>query len=82
MSKLKSAIIGFGSIAQTHVEALKEGNVSKVVAVCDINPDKLESVKEACPGAKAYTTMQSFWMTVWRTLFTYVLLTIFTCPLL
>jgi UDP-N-acetyl-2-amino-2-deoxyglucuronate dehydrogenase len=55
MSKLKSAIIGFGSIAQTHVEALKEGNVSKVVAVCDINPDKLESVKEACPGAKAYT---------------------------
>ena len=34
---------------------MKEGNVSKVVAVCDINPDKLESVKEACPGAKAYT---------------------------
>ena len=41
MKVLKSAIIGLGNIAQSHIQAVKGGECGEVVTVCDIVPEKI-----------------------------------------
>ena len=55
MSKLRSAIIGFGSVSQTHVAAIKDGNISNITAVCDISSERLAVAESALPEVKRYT---------------------------
>lgn len=51
---LNTGIIGLGSISKVHLAALKELDKARIVAVCDINEEKLNAVAKDT-GAKAYT---------------------------
>lgn len=55
MSKTRTAIIGFGAIAQTHVAAIREGSASEITAICDNNPEKLDAAQKAIPGVNLYS---------------------------
>ena len=48
MEKVRFGIVGFGNMGSSHVKNLFEGKVANAVvtAVCDINPEKLNAVKE------------------------------------
>lgn len=49
------AIVGMGHIANKHMEAIKKAEGANLFAVCDTNPDRLESV----PGhVKKYTDLK------------------------
>ena len=48
------AVIGYGFIGRRHVQTLKDFEESDCVAVCDINPKRLEEVKEAYPEMEVY----------------------------
>ncbi len=50
---LNAGIIGLGSISRVHLDALKRLDKARIVAVCDIDTEKLEKAREAT-GAKAY----------------------------
>ena len=49
MSKYIYAVIGYGFIGRRHVDTLKKMEQSDCVAVCDINPKRLDEVKEKYP---------------------------------
>ena len=49
------AIIGCGKIANSHIQALKNMENVRIVAVCDINEEKSHSLAGKC-GANAYTS--------------------------
>ena len=48
MEKVRFGIVGFGNMGSAHTASLFDGKVKNAViaAVCDINPEKLEKVKE------------------------------------
>ena len=48
------AVIGYGFIGRRHVNTLKNFEDSDCVAVCDINPKRLEEVKEIYPDMEVY----------------------------
>ena len=52
-TKLNAGIIGLGSISRVHLAALKDMPQAHISAVCDIDPAKLASAKDAT-GADAY----------------------------
>ncbi len=52
--RFKSAIIGCGGISETHITALQAIDVSDIVSICDINPERLEKAGCMCPNAKRY----------------------------
>ena len=43
---LKIAIVGLGVISHTHISCIRLSNKAKLVAVCDINPQKCEPFKD------------------------------------
>ncbi|MCI5650275.1 MAG: Gfo/Idh/MocA family oxidoreductase [Fusicatenibacter sp.] len=51
----KYAVIGYGFIGRRHVNTLKSFEESDCVAVCDINPRRLEEVKALYPDMEVYT---------------------------
>ncbi len=53
MKKLKTAVIGCGSISCMHLDAAKELTQSELVAVCDIKPDRADTTAQKY-NAKAY----------------------------
>ena len=56
MSKLKFGIIGIGGICNgVHLPAYDKIDNVEIVALCDINPSKLDAVKDKYPSAKFYT---------------------------
>ncbi|MGM9537653.1 MAG: Gfo/Idh/MocA family protein [Candidatus Onthomonas sp.] len=52
----KYAVIGFGFIGRRHVATLKSFAESDCVAVCDINPKRLEEVKALYPDMAVYSS--------------------------
>lgn len=51
----KTAIIGCGAISKTHINAIHKNNIAKIVAICDIREDRLESNAALCPDARKFT---------------------------
>lgn len=43
---MRSVIIGLGAISATHISAIKNGNFTRLCAVCDLRQDRIESVLE------------------------------------
>ena len=54
-TSLKAGIIGCGCISQIHINAIKEGNLGKITALCDIREDRLVSAAELCPDAEKFS---------------------------
>ena len=53
---IKLGIVGAGKICQgPHMGAYEKIEEVEIVAICDIDPKKLESVSKRFPGAKLYT---------------------------
>lgn len=52
--KFRYAVIGYGFIGRRHVDTLKSMDVSDCTAVCDINPQRLQEVKNLYPDMKVY----------------------------
>ena len=48
MSKVKIALIGAGNIANAHLESYCKVPDAEIVAICDINPDRLAGAKHQC----------------------------------
>lgn len=58
MKKRRFAVIGYGFIGRRHVETLKSFEELDCVAVCDINPRRLEEVKELHPEMAVYASAE------------------------
>lgn len=56
MNELKVGIIGMGNMGSTHAKSIYEGNINrlKLVAVCDIDQNKLKLAKEQFPSVLTY----------------------------
>lgn len=52
---LKSVIIGCGAISVSHIRAIADLNMSEIVAVCDIVPEKARETAEKIGCSKYYT---------------------------
>lgn len=52
---LKTAIIGCGGISAVHIASIKEGELSKIVAVCDTNGERLLAASLKIPGVATYS---------------------------
>lgn len=50
-----SLIIGCGAISHTHINSINKNGLGKVIAVCDISPEKAESAKAEAGCEKCYT---------------------------
>ena len=50
MSKVKIGLIGAGNIANTHLEAYQNVPDAEIVAICDINPKRLEKTANRFSG--------------------------------
>ncbi len=50
MRKLKCAIIGCGAISDTHINSITENNLSEIIAVCDIKPERAERAAKTIGG--------------------------------
>ena len=59
---LRFGIIGVGNIGSAHAKALYEGRVHNAVlhAVCDIDPEKREWVRENFPGVRIFSDHETF----------------------
>ncbi len=57
MNKVRLGIIGVGNIGTTHVKSIVAGKVPDVTlaAICDIDPKKLEKIKEICGEVPFYS---------------------------
>ncbi len=58
------AVIGVGNIADTHLAAYNSNPDVRVVALCDINPDRLAYMGEKWKVAKLYTDMNEMFKDV------------------
>lgn len=56
-NKVKYGIIGIGNMGSAHMKYYRDGKIKEMelVAVCDINPKKLEVAKEICPDVKCFS---------------------------
>lgn len=56
MKELKLGIIGIGNMGYTHAKSIYEGKINrlKLVAVCDIDPKKLEKAKAELPNVLTF----------------------------
>ena len=59
MSKVKIALIGAGNIANTHLEAYTHVPDAEIVAICDINPARLEKTANRFGIARRYTNVDT-----------------------
>ena len=59
MSKVKIALIGAGNIANTHLEAYSKVPDAEIVAICDINPKRLEKTANRFGIERRYTDVES-----------------------
>ncbi len=60
MDKLKLGIIGYGNIGTAHSKNIMGGKTPHIdlVAVCDIDPDRLEVAKKNCPDVVLFDDAQ------------------------
>lgn len=63
MKKIRLGIIGMGNMGNGHLKNIVDGKCPKVTvtAVCDIDPQKLESAKSCCRPLSASTTGTPCW---------------------
>lgn len=54
MSKSRTAILGYGAIAATHVDAIRSGDYTEITAICDIRRDRLEAAQKDFPNANIF----------------------------
>ena len=56
MNELKVGIIGIGNMGYTHAKSIYEGKINrlKLIAVCDINSEKLNKAKEDFPSVLTF----------------------------
>ena len=55
MNKIRTAILGYGRSGSTmHAGAIEKNSDFELVAVCDIDPERLEQAKARFPGATLY----------------------------
>ena len=59
MSKVKIALIGAGNIANAHLEAYCKVPDAEIVAICDINPDRLAKTADRFGIERRYTDVDS-----------------------
>ncbi|NLO40216.1 MAG: Gfo/Idh/MocA family oxidoreductase [Ruminiclostridium sp.] len=61
MDKVRFGIVGFGNMGSGHMKYLSSGEVAgaSVEALCDINPEKLETAKQKYPSIKLFGDMES-----------------------
>ena len=52
---LQGALIGCGFVAQHHLRAWPQVTDARLVALCDLNPQRLEQAGAMVPGARLYT---------------------------
>jgi predicted dehydrogenase len=52
---LDGALIGCGFVSQYHLEAWSKIPEARLVALCDLDPERLERVAAKVPGARVYT---------------------------
>lgn len=55
--KYRYAVVGYGFIGRRHVATLKSLENVDCVAVCDINPQRLEEVRGIYPEIETYGTI-------------------------
>ncbi len=55
MKMLKSVIIGCGAISHTHISSINENNLGKILAVCDIDPERAKAARAEAGCEKYYT---------------------------
>ena len=62
MDELKLGIIGIGNMGYTHAKSIYEGKINrlKLVAVCDIDPKKLEKAKSEFPDVLTFNNADDF----------------------
>ena len=59
MSKVKIALIGAGNIANAHLESYCKVPDAEIVAICDINPDRLAKTADRFGIERRYTDVDS-----------------------
>ena len=59
MSKVKIALIGAGNIANAHLESYCKVPDAEIVAICDINPDRLAKTADRFGIERRYTDVES-----------------------
>ncbi|WP_066186909.1 Gfo/Idh/MocA family protein [Gracilibacillus timonensis] len=58
MSKIKIGVIGLGSISEMHIQSYQKSEEAELIAVCDINQERLEQKAEDLGVSYAYTDYQ------------------------
>ncbi len=55
LTEIRCAVIGYGGMGKHHVEMMGRTGVMRVVAVCDVNANRLEAAKAEIPNINTYT---------------------------
>ena len=55
MKKLRFATLSAKGIADAHIRGILENENTELVAVCDVDPERLAQEKEAHPWIRTYT---------------------------
>ena len=58
LTEIKCAIIGYGGMAKHHADMMAQTGVMKVVAVCDVEPQRLEVAKSHLPNINTYRDVE------------------------
>lgn len=59
MKKVRIAMVGAGNIARAHLDAYKKVKNAEVVAICDINPDRLAEAADSFGIANRYDSVEA-----------------------
>lgn len=54
ISDIRCALIGFGGMAEHHAREIERTEIMRVVAVCDVSPQRLEAAKEKLSDVRTY----------------------------
>ncbi|GAF10401.1 myo-inositol 2-dehydrogenase [Paenibacillus pini JCM 16418] len=59
MNKVRVAIIGAGSISESHLNAYQNNPNAEIVAICDLNEERAKTVAQKYGAQKTYTDYQA-----------------------
>ena len=51
---LRGAVIGCGFVSRYHLEGWSHVSDAKIVAICDLDPDRLDRASQWCPQSRRY----------------------------
>ncbi|MFN3422436.1 MAG: Gfo/Idh/MocA family oxidoreductase, partial [Armatimonadota bacterium] len=60
LTEIRCAVIGYGgafNMGKHHAEMMERTGVMRVVAVCDIDPQRLEAAKSELPNINTYISV-------------------------